>query len=122
MSTPKTPAMPGPVTVPLSSDIRQAYEDLSASIETAIETTRDTAVLEALNPMQGQVDAVLTKDDMYQLEANTKLFNALQQQIRDTNRGLQKLQQQIGSIAAGFSEAGQVLAAVDKVLTLVPGI
>ena len=122
MSTPKIPAMPGPVTVPLSSDVRQAYEDLYASIETAIETTRDTAVLEALNPMQGQVDAVLNKDDMYKLEANTKLFNALQQQICDTNQGLKKLQQQISSIAAGFSEAGQVLAAVNKVLTLIPGI
>ncbi len=122
MSTPKIPAMPGTVTIPLSSDIRQAYEDLAASIETVIETTKDTAILEALNPMQGQVDAVLTKDDMYKLKANTKLFNALQQQIRDTNQGLQKLQQQIGSIAAGFSEAGQVLAAIDKVLTLIPGI
>jgi uncharacterized protein YaaN involved in tellurite resistance len=122
MSTPKIPAMPGPLTIPLSSDIRQAYEDLAASIETAIETTKDTAVLDALNPMKGQVDDVLTKDDMYKLEANTKLFNALQQQIRDTNQGLQKLQQQIGSIAAGFSEAGQVLGAVNKVLTLIPGI
>ena len=122
MSTPKIPAMPRPLTIPLSSDIRQAYEDLAASIETAIETTKDTAVLDALNPMKGQVDDVLTKDDMYKLEANTKLFNALQQQIRDTNQGLQKLQQQIGSIAAGFSEAGQVLGAVNKVLTLIPGI
>jgi uncharacterized protein YaaN involved in tellurite resistance len=122
MSTPKIPAMPGTVTIPLSSDIRQAYEDLYDSIETAIETTSDTAVLEALNPMQAQVDAVLTKDDMYKLKANTKLFNALQQQIRDTNQGLQNLQQQIGSIAAGFSEAGQVLAAVNKVLTLIPGM
>ncbi len=122
MSTPKIPAMPGPLTIPLSSDIRQAYEDLAASIETAIETTRDTAVLDALNPMQGQVDDVLTKDDLYKLEANTKLFNALQQQIRDTNLGLQKLQHQLSSIAAGFSEAGQVLAAINKVLTLIPGI
>jgi uncharacterized protein (DUF2342 family) len=122
MSTSKIPAMPGPLTIPLSSDIRQAYEDLAASIETAIETTKDTAVLDALNPMKGQVDDVLTKDDLYKLEANTKLFNALQQQIRDTNQGLQKLQQQISSIAAGFSEAGQVLAAINKVLTLIPGI
>ena len=122
MSTSNTPAMPGPVTIPLSSEVRNAYEDLYDSIEAAIEGTSDTAVLEALNPMQFQVDDVLTKDDLYKLEANTKLFNALRQQISDTNQGLKKLQQQIGSIAAGFSQAGQVLAAIDKVLTLIPGL
>jgi len=122
LSTSNTPAMPGPVTIPLSSEVRNAYEDLYDSIEAAIEGTSDTAVLEALNPMQFQVDDVLTKDDLYKLEANTKLFNALRQQISDTNQGLKKLQQQIGSIAAGFSQAGQVLAAIDKVLTLIPGL
>ena len=114
--------MPGPVTVPLSRDLRRAYEDLYASIETTIEGTRDAAVLQALNARQGDVDGILTKDDMYKLDANTKLFNALQQQIKDTNEGLQTLQKQIGSIAAGISEAGQVLGAINKVLSLIPGI
>ncbi len=122
MSTPESAAMPGPVTVPLSTELRRSYEDLYASIEAAIEKTQDAAVLQALNARQGDVDDVLTKDDMYKLNANTQLFNALQQQIKDTNEGLQMLQKQMSSIAAGFNEAGQVLGAINRVLSLIPGV
>ena len=122
MSTPESPALPGPVAIPLSTELRQAYQDLYASIEAAIEGTRDAAVLQALNARQGDVDDVLTQDDMYKLNVNTGLFNALQQQIKDTNEGLQMLEKQMASIAAGFNDAGQVMAAINKVLSLIPGI
>ncbi len=122
MSEPELPAAPEPVTIPLSTEVRQAYQDLYDAIEAAIETTKDTAVLEALNARQADVDNVLTKDDMYRLHANTALFKALMQQIDDTNEGLETLQKQISSIAAGFNEAGQVLAAINKVLSLIPGV
>lgn len=107
---------------PLSTEVRQAYEDLFARLENAIENTTDVALLQALNPMQTEVGNVLTKDNMFRLHQNTALFEALQKQIDDTNDGLRTLQQQISSIAAGFNVAGQVLAAIDKVLSLVPGI
>ena len=122
MSVPESGAAPGPVTIPLSTEVRKAYQDLYDSIEAAIEGTKGTALLEALNVMQAEVDNVLTKDDMYRLHANTELFNALLQQINDTNQALEVLQNQISSIAAGFNQAGQVLAAITKVLTLVPGL
>lgn len=122
MSSSQTGLQPGPVALPLSTELRSAYKDLYDAIEAAIETTRDTAVLEALNARQADVDNVLTKDDMYRLHQNTELFLALRQQIDDTNQGLEELKEQISSIAAGFSEAGQVLAAINKVLRLIPGI
>ena len=122
MSVPEPGVTPGPVTIPLSTEVRKAYQDLYDSIEAAIEGTKDTALLEALNARQAEVDNVLTKDDMYRLHKNTELFQALLQQINDTNDGLAVLQSQISSIAAGFDQAGQVLAAINKVLTLVPGI
>ena len=122
MSVPPPGLPPGPVEIPLSTELRRAYDDLYDSIEAAIESSKDAAVLEALNARQADVDDVLTKDDMYRLHANTDLFKALCQQIKDTNEGLEELQKQISSIAAGFNEAGQVLAAINKVLTLIPGI
>lgn len=122
MSKPPPPPPPGPVEIPLPTELRQAYDDLYDTIEAAIEGTKDSAVLEALNARQADVDDVLTKDDMYRLNADTDLFNALCQQIKDTNEGLEELQKQISSIAAGFNEAGQVLAAINKVLSLIPGI
>jgi tRNA A37 N6-isopentenylltransferase MiaA len=112
----------GPIALPLSTELRSAYKELHDAIEEAIETSRDAAVLEALNACQAEVDNVLTKDDMYRLHQNTELFNALCRQINDTNEGLEELKERISSIAAGFSEAGQVLAAINKVLTLLPGI
>lgn len=112
----------GPVEIPLSTELRKAYEDLDNTIEAAIEGTKDAAVLEALNARQADVDDVLTKDDMYRLQANTALFKALCQQISDTNEELKELEKQIYSIAAGFNEASQVLAAINKVLTLIPGV
>ncbi len=122
MSSPQPGLPPGPVEIPLSTELRKAYEDLYDTIEAAIEGTKDTAVLEALNARQADVDNVLTKDDMYRLQANTALFEALCKQISDTNEGLKELEKQISSIAAGFNDAGQVLAAINKVLTLIPGI
>lgn len=117
------PVLPaGSPSIPLSSEARQAYEDLFNSLEDAIENTTDVALLQALNPMQTQVGNVLTKDNMYRLHQNTALLEALQKQIDDTNEGLKTLQKQISSIAAGFDVAGQVLAAINKVLSLVPGI
>jgi len=122
VSVPELPAAPGPITIPLSTEVRKAYQDLYDTIEAAIETTKDAAVLESLNARQADVDNILTKDDMYRLHANTALFDALSKQINDTNEGLATLEKQISSIAAGFNEAGQVVAAINKVLSLVPGI
>ena len=108
--------------IPLSPAVRQAYEDLNARMEMAIENTADVAVLDPLNTWQGEVDGILTKDAMYQLHADSALFAALQEQITDTNKGLKKLQSQIEAIGSHFAEAGEILAAINKVLTLIPGI
>ena len=115
-------AMPGAPTIPLTPEVRQAYRDLYDTMEAAIEGTNDAAVLQALLAKQTEVDNVLTKDDMYRLHANAELFNALLDQINDTNDQLETLKKQISSITEGFNMAGQVLAAINKVLTLIPGI
>ena len=116
------PTVPAPPTIPLTDDARKAYKDLYDTMQAAIEGTIDVATLEALNARQAEVDRVLTQDAMYRLHAQSALFDTLCKQINDTNDGLKKLQAQIESIASGFNDAGQVLAAIDKVLTLVPGL
>jgi hypothetical protein len=114
--------VPVPPAIPLTDDVRQAYEDLNARMEMAIENTAEVAALEALNRWQGQVDGILEKDAKYRLEANSALFNALLKQITDTNKGLKTLKAQIDAIGSHFAEAGEILAAINKVLTLIPGI
>jgi predicted nuclease with TOPRIM domain len=123
LSVPEPPfAVPARPTIPLTVEIRRAYQDLYDKMQDTIDQTTNVALLEALNTWQGEVDDILTKDNMYRLKASSALFDALLKQINDTNDGLDKLKNQIQSISAGFEEAGQVLAAIDKVLTLIPGI
>jgi hypothetical protein len=102
--------------------VRAAYEDLYNKMQAQIDSTMDLAVVEALNISQPQVEAVLTKDDLYKLHADTAVFNALRKQINDTNDGLKTLRDQISSIASHFAMAADILAAIDKVLTLVSGV
>ncbi len=81
----------------------------------------DLATVQALNAWRDEVDQVLTKDDEYKLSADTAIFEALRTQISYTNQGLKTLRGQISSIASHFAMAGDIIAAIDKVLTLVPG-
>ncbi len=116
---PTTPTGP---TIPLTPEVRAAYQDLYNKLETAIENTTDVGALETLNASQLDVGNVLTKDAEYQLNANTALFNALLQQINTTNAGLKALKAEILTISSGISTFGTILGAVDKILTMVPGL
>lgn len=119
MTTP--PTTPSAPTIPLTPELRAAYQNLLDKYQTAIENTADPGVLEALNSSRTNVDNVLTKDTMYRIEANTVLYGALLQQINGTNDELKALQAQILAISSGVSTFGDILGAIDKVLTLIPG-
>jgi len=118
LTTP-TPLPIAPPTIPLTPELRAAYQDLYNQYETAIESTTDGGALAALNASQTDVDNILTKDAMYRLNANTALYDALLQQIDSTNDGLKALQAQIEAISSGVSTFGGIVSAINKVLTLV---
>ena len=67
LSTP-TPAAP---TVPLSPDVRTAYEDLYVKNKAAIEGTMDFELLTALNASQSDIGGLLSADDQYRLNADS---------------------------------------------------
>jgi hypothetical protein len=118
LTTPSTPPVPD---IPLTPEIRSAYQDLLNKYQTAIDNSSDPGVLEALNSSRTNVDNVLTKDSMYRIQATTALYNALLQQISGTNDELNVLQAQILAISSGISTFSDILSAIEKVLTLVPG-
>lgn len=111
---------PAGLTIPLAPAVRAAYQELYDKIQSAIDSTMDLATVQALNQWQPQIDQVLTQDDEYKLSQNTSVLAALQKQIKDVNAGLVELQNQISSIASHFAMAGEIIAAIDKVLSLVP--
>ena len=110
--------MPPQPPIPLTPELRAAYQDLYNQIEVAIEGTADPVALQALNAQQAQVDDILRKDDLYRLGANTTAFNALLKQINDTNSGLKTLQGQIASTASHFATADKIIGAISKVFGL----
>jgi hypothetical protein len=113
---------PAGVSIPLSPDVRAAYQDLYNKIQAEIDNTMDAVALEALNPQLNEVDQVLTKDDEYKLTQDTAVFAALKTQINSVNQGLKTLRAQITSTISHFATAGAIIGAIDKVLTLVPGL
>jgi hypothetical protein len=117
-----SPTPPPAPTLPLTPEVRAAYQDLYDKFETAIENTADVGALQALNAAQLDVGNILTKDGEFRLAADTALFNALLDQINSTNGDLKALQAQIVAISSGISTFADILAAINKVLTLVPGI
>ena len=109
-------------TVPLSPEVRTAYQDLYAKNQAAIEGTADFELLTALNASLADIDGLLSADDQYRLNADTAQFQAILTQINTTNGGLKTLQTKIAGIAGGIAKFGAVVGAIDKVLSLIPGV
>ncbi|ADW67112.1 hypothetical protein [Granulicella tundricola] len=109
------------VAIPLTPEVRAAYQALYDANEALIENTTDPGFLAALNDVSTNVGNILTKDNLYRIEANNALFQALQQQINSTNASLLALKKQIQAVASHVSEAGTVLSAIDKVVSLATG-
>jgi uncharacterized protein YPO0396 len=56
---------------------------------------------------------------LYQKTQDTNVFTSLQKQIKATNDGLTQLRSQITAIASHFAMAGEILVAINKVLSVV---
>ncbi len=116
---PSNPAPPPP-TIPLTPEALAAYKALYDQYEAAIQATDDVGVLKGLEASQLDVRNILTKDNMYRLKASTALYEALLTQIGATNKDLAALRKQIADIADHIATAATILAAIDKVLTIIP--
>ena len=114
--------LPANPTIPLTPEVRAAYPDLYNKMQAAIDSTMDLATLQALNAWHPKLEQVLTQDDKYKLSADSAIFESLQSQINYVNQGLKTLRDQISSITSHIAMAGDIIAAIDKVLTLVPGV
>jgi hypothetical protein len=113
---------PASPTIPLTDDVRAAYQDLYDKFEAEYQSNPDATARLAIEPARDNVQNVLTKDDMYKFDQDTALFKALLDQINVTNDSLKVVQDQIASTASHFATADKILAAISKVLSLVPAL
>jgi hypothetical protein len=104
--------------IPLANNLRSAYEAVYNSLSAGYQSTGDLIVLKALGPARHQVSALLTKDNMYKLSADTKTFEALVKQIDSTNKELRTLQIEIQSTASHFSNAVEILGTIARLFSI----
>ena len=112
----------GTPTIPLTPDVRAAYQAVYNSNETALETTNDFELTKAMNASQKDIGNLLQADDQYKFQADDAQFQAVLTQLNTTNEGLKALQKKISGITGGISTIGAVAGAINDVLKLVPGI
>ena len=106
--------------VPLASNIREAYENLSTRYQAAFNANPDYGFRLEVRDWKTDVDNILEKDAIYRHDENTALLEAIQTEIEETNLDLVRIKAQIAAVAADFALVGDVLTAIDKVLTLLP--
>lgn len=109
-------------TLPLTPELKTAYQALYTKLQTAIDSTSDATTLITLNDSRADINDILTKDAMYRIHQSTQAFIDLQQSIKDTNADLLLLKARIAAITAEIATAAQIIAAVDKLLSLIPGL
>jgi hypothetical protein len=109
--------------IPLSPDARAAYQALYDKLQAAQQANRfNLDAIQLLNQWQPQVEQVLVQDYEYKLSQDTNIFAALEKQVDSVNVGLEALRVQVQAIASHFAMAGDVIAAIDKVLGFfIPG-
>lgn len=116
MSTPGN--LPAAPTIPLSADLRSAYEDLRDKLDDEYANNSDGVAQATLQPARLNVRNVLDKDDEYRFAQDTALFSALLSQITSTTEALKTLQTQMNATLSHFQTASAILGAVTKVLGL----
>lgn len=108
-TTPSVPALTDQETI-------NAYQELYDALGRAY---WDASDIHSKDTIQGARDAVydiITQLDEQVLEANTQKFLALVGTIRDTNKALAAIQNQINQITKNISTAASVMSAISKVL------
>lgn len=108
--------------IPLSVELRTAYEELDAQYEDAIENTSDPALHASLLASQDAVGQVISLDNDARIKQNTDAFSALLGQMNVTNQGLSDLKDQIDRVTGHIAMFAGIVNGINKVLSLFPGI
>jgi hypothetical protein len=114
--------MSSSVTPPIveQPDLADAYQDLFDILGTAYWHATDIDSKDLLHGTQAAIGDILTALDEDQLARNTCAFTAILPKVKAVNDALKQVQETITTITKDIDTAAQVLAAANKLLTLVP--
>jgi hypothetical protein len=109
-------------TIPLTPETRQAYKDLYAKAELAVQSTSDGTILGSLNDTKDAIGAVLTADNEARLAQDDASFKLVQAQIKVASDAMKKLAADIASVASTIKVFGDVASGISTVLALVSAV
>ena len=101
-------------------DLGDAYLDLYNLLKKMYWEASTVDTKDEVHGVMEEVGDILDQIDEQELGDNTEIFNALQPRISIANAALQKIQADVDKITRNISTAASVLAAISKVLSLVP--
>jgi len=126
-ATPRTVAAPEapPTSLPPVLSNPDTIETYKALYDILGRAYWEASDLNAKDTIQGARDAIyqiLTDLNVAKLEANTALFLSLKSKIKDSNKALDKIKDDINNITKNIATASSVVAAIAKVLSLAPAL
>jgi hypothetical protein len=113
MSSPANPLPPNP-------DLAAAYQQAYDALGTAYWDASDIASKDLLHGTQEAIGDIITALDEDAIAGNTAAFTALNAKVKAVNVQLQEIKDSISTITKNIDTASTVLAAVSKVLSLLP--
>lgn len=113
---------PALVSVPLSAEVRAAYQATHDQADLAMQKTANTALLLSLDDTRLNAAAVISRDNEYRINANDATYQALTAQISKTNDSMKNLLAQIAGIANTIKEVADVADGIAAALAMAPKI
>ena len=103
-------------------DLGDTYQETYDAIGRAYWDASDVASKDLIHGTQEAMAKIITAIDEDDLAHNTTLFMELRPKINAVNAALEEIKDNIAKITKNIDTAEDVLAAINKLLSLMPGI
>lgn len=103
-------------------DLGDAYQDTMDAIGRAYWDASDVASKDLIHGTQEAIGKIITAIDEDELAHNTTLFLKMKPKIIAVNAALEEIKDSIAKITKNIDTAEDVLVAINKLLSLMPGI
>lgn len=115
-------ASPAQPSIPFGNDVAAAYQAAYDNLDKAYWEASDIDSKDFIHGTMSALSEIISDTDEQDLAANTALFEALEPKIKAANQALNKIKEEIAKITKNIATAGMVVAAINKAVSMFPGL